>query len=278
MLRWVPSRVRFELRLIQSSLQRAPSVCRRLGWRTAFAFVLAEPWLALRSALRLTGRNSYRIRMPHAPPVVCRPDSSDLDVFFQVLGDGQYRLARALEGPARVLDCGANIGTATLAILRRWPNATIVAVEPDADNLRLLIENTRHAGDQVIAVQGLSGPFPAGWSSIGVHSGTADSGACTSERRGPMKCLTFRYDVPGLMRRVGWDRVDLLKMDIEGAETPVLESAGQWLSGVACLAVELHDENAVAAFRRTVGDSFRVGLQGELTIARRGDADIGTTW
>ncbi len=64
MLRWVPSRVRFELRLIQSSLQRAPSVCRHLGWRTAFAFVLAEPWLALRSALRLTGRNS--LPNPHA--------------------------------------------------------------------------------------------------------------------------------------------------------------------------------------------------------------------
>ncbi len=218
--------------------------------------------------------------MPHAPPVVCRPDSSDLDVFFQVLGDGQYDWLEPSRAPLRVLDCGANIGTATLAILRRWPNATIVAVEPDADNFRLLIENTRHAGDQVIAVQGALWPVPGGvvFDRRPFRDGRQWSLHVRAARTDEVPDVSA-YDVPGLMRRVGWDRVDLLKMDIEGAETPVLESAGQWLSGVACLAVELHDENAVAAFRRTVGDSFRVGLQGELTIARRGgDADIGTTW
>ena len=77
------------------------------------------------------------------------------------------------------------------------------------------------------------------------------------------------YDIPALMKKAGWDRIDLLKMDIEGAETSVLQSADHWLGCVGCLAVELHDEAAAAAFRTAVGDRFSVTRHGELTIARR---------
>jgi len=45
------------------------------------------------------------------------------------------------------------------------------------------------------------------------------------------------------MRRCGLERIDLLKVDIEGAEAELLgETAEQWIGRVGCIVIELHEE------------------------------------
>ena len=43
--------------------------------------------------------------------------------------------------PDQIIDVGANIGTVTVELLRRYPAATAAAFEPDPDNCRLLRQN-----------------------------------------------------------------------------------------------------------------------------------------
>jgi FkbM family methyltransferase len=53
--------------------------------------------------------------------------------------------------------------------------------------------------------------------------------------------------IPSLMRELGHERVELLKLDIEGAEFPVLESIDLRELGVQVLCVEFHRVSTVAA-------------------------------
>ena len=43
-----------------------------------------------------------------------------------------------------------------------------------------------------------------------------------------------------ILASVGWDSVDLLKIDIEGAEDELLSVDNQWLKGVGVLMMEIH--------------------------------------
>jgi hypothetical protein len=46
--------------------------------------------------------------------------------------------------------------------------------------------------------------------------------------------------VTSLMKQFKLDFIDLLKMDIEGAEDPVISEGGRWLSKVRMICLETH--------------------------------------
>jgi predicted O-methyltransferase YrrM len=41
-----------------------------------------------------------------------------------------------------ILDCGANIGLSSIWFARKYPRATVIAVEPESENFRMLTMNT----------------------------------------------------------------------------------------------------------------------------------------
>ncbi len=259
------------MRLAAWSVPRVSAVWRRYGWRTALAFVCKEPWLVLRLALlRTAGEATFELPMPGTAPVRCRPESSDLEAFWQVLVSGQFDFLKASSRPLRALDCGANIGTATLAILERCPAAVVVAIEPDPGNFAQLEANTRHLGPRVICLRA------AVWSESGdlvfderpYRDGRQWSTRVRAAQSGESGAILAR-DLPAIMSEVGWEGVDLVKIDIEGAETEVFRTADRWLSFVDCIAVELHDADAVSAFERAVGTQFSIQHCGELTVGTR---------
>ena len=65
-------------------------------------------------------------------------------------------------------------------------------------------------------------------------------------------CVT----VPEIMQRVGWDYIDLLKVDIEGGEVALFKDASQWIGKVGVIVGELHNGYSVEDFNRDVGPWF----------------------
>jgi hypothetical protein len=158
--------------------------------RTATARLLARLWWHKRRRLELV-----RLRDCSAVLELWVSEFSDLHVIREAFGDRVYALPEHLQ-PRTIVDLGANIGASVLWFNRRFPNAEIHAVEPDRRALEKLRRNADHA-----------------WSSSLVAE------AARGGRPGTVTALAL----PALLReRVGRERVDLLKLDIEGAEWEVL--------------------------------------------------------
>jgi hypothetical protein len=47
--------------------------------------------------------------------------------------------------------------------------------------------------------------------------------------------------IPTLLRKLSWDRIDLLKIDIEGHEKVLLSDKCEWLQVVETICIECHD-------------------------------------
>lgn len=225
-------------------------------------------------------RGTWRIRLRGWPGGVAgRYGTSDLAVFRQMFIDREHDWALALEpvgDGGLILDCGANVGLATVCLLRLFPRARVIAVEPDADNLAVLERNVRPRRDRVDVIR-------AGVWSRPAHLVCHDPGTfahvewsrqvreCAADTPGSLPAVT----VGDLLARSGCDRVAVLKMDIEGAEVVVFDAdAADWLDRTDAMAIELHEGTAfgpaAAVFERAVrGRGFVLGRSHELTTAIR---------
>lgn len=164
-------------------------------------------------------------------------DLTQVVALGEVLVDGDYDIA-VTPDPRTILDLGANAGQASLFLRDRFPGARIVAVEADPLTAALA---ARNLGDGVTVVS----------AAVADHDGTAvitrvpgESWATTLFSWGAEPDDAQHAQVPTvtldtLLRQQGLERVDLLKVDVEGAELLALTSDDA-LERVAWVVGELH--------------------------------------
>jgi FkbM family methyltransferase len=138
----------------------------------------------------------------------------------------------------RILDCGANIGLASLFFRRLYPDARITAFEADPALFAILDANLRANG-----VASVEARQVALWTSTGTvtfQCEGSDSGMISSL---PGAVLGRAQTVPSLRLRDVLEEgpVDLLKLDIEGAEGMVLADCEPALQGVKAIVMDLHE-------------------------------------
>lgn len=197
---------------------------------------------------------------PQWPPVTLRFGTSDLHTFGQVFSDGEYEF-ETRRPPTTIIDAGANIGLAAVVFARRFPSATIVAVEPERQNFEQLQRNVSHYPN-------VHPVHAAVWSEEGEivlqDEGLGEWGfttrAVSADGSGTTVATVPATTVHALMDRFDLDTVDFLKIDIEGAEVEVLGTSDSWIDRVDSLAIELHERmkpGCVAAFE-TATEAFPV--------------------
>jgi FkbM family methyltransferase len=208
------------------------------------------------------------VRVPGIPtPVRIRVQTSDVIVLRQVLLNREYEPPMSLL-PSVIVDAGANIGMTSVFYANRYPEATVLAIEPEISNFRMLVKNTT-AYKTVIPIHG------ALWgraTSVAVRGVGEFShwGVRVSEE--PSVVSAPAFTVSDLMSRYDINFIDILKLDIEGAEMEVFGTCDSWIGKVGMLAVETHDR-----FRPGCSQAFeRVGIafpqrfrQGEIEFASR---------
>ena len=84
--------------------------------------------------------------------------SSDGAVFRQIFIEQEYRPLYGTSDVESVLDLGANIGVSAIAFLTTFPNARVVAVEPDPENHRICSQNLAAYGTRARAILGAVNP------------------------------------------------------------------------------------------------------------------------
>jgi len=209
--------------------------------------------------------------------VALRLGTSDIPTFMQVFVNPQYASPHLPETAEVIVDLGANIGLATVFFGTRHPKARILSVEPEASNFAAMAANTAALGDRVQRRQA------AVWTRDGlVNLRTRD------EQGRPLEAWAVQVadetrqpevNVPcnklaTLLNNASFDEVDILKVDIEGAELELFsESASDWLPRIKLIIVETHDRfrpGAEAVVRSAVLSTFEeLPKSGENLIFRR---------
>jgi len=199
--------------------------------------------LALKSIFTKTQSTvSVRVKgLSHS--VFIRIGASDIPTYKKVFVKKEY--ACRFESPPHVIvDAGANIGLATLYFANQFPDAKIIAIEPEYENFRLLKQNTEPYKNVValnVALWNENGTinlFDPGIGSWGFVTENATGAADHSNRF----CHQVQsVTVDRLIADYGLKTIDILKIDIEGAEREVFQDSSSWIGHVRSIMIELHE-------------------------------------
>jgi len=192
------------------------------------------------------------------------PDATSFaHAYEQIYLCGIYDIGNKVGPNPRIIDCGANVGLATLYWKTRYPNAKITALEADPAIYAYLAQNVAQSSATDLEILNL-----AIWSKPGelwfMPQG-ADSGSIVSSETSG----AIRIEAVSLAEILSNGPVDLLKMDIEGAECDVIVGAESALANVQRIFVEYHSfigkaqrlDELLATLRRA---GFRVQIHPEL--------------
>jgi FkbM family methyltransferase len=177
-------------------------------------------------------------------PIYLRAGTSDTRVFDEVILHRAYDFALPANA-GFIVDAGANIGMASLFFANRYPNAKLVAIEPAGDNAVILHRNVDPYGRIEVRKAGLwhrSEP-------LRIVDLSKDYWSFSVQACPPGESDFQGITIPDILRDSGVDTVDILKIDIEGAERQLLfEGETDWLRCVKLLIIELHGDLAAERF------------------------------
>jgi FkbM family methyltransferase len=208
--------------------------------------------IGLIGAINLTVRRKLGFSRPVSiscgrHSLTVRPTDSDTGVLAQIFGFHEYEtqafrtdhlndLAAHWKRDGAtplIVDAGANVGYSTLYFADQFPDATVIAVEPDDECVALI---RRHcAGNPRIIIV-----HAALWShenGVRIDNQEADSWARRVSEGGITPSLTLR----SLLGMVPNARPLLLKLDIEGAEAEVCQASPEQVARFPCIMIEPHD-------------------------------------
>lgn len=205
--------------------------------------------------------------------VFLRHDSSDVDVYWQIFVNGEYdaviNCAR-LNGidVKTIIDAGGNIGLSSLKFAKNFPNARIIALEPDDGNYRQFVKNVGKLSEQVLPLE------RALWrddATVYLHSDFRDGrewARSVSDRS--TEDAVEGVSISSLIREYRLETIDLLKIDIEGGEADIFQPSSDlsFLDVIKIIAIEIHDERSCREriLEMLRAKRFVLFYSGELTI------------
>ncbi|MCF8108195.1 MAG: FkbM family methyltransferase [Desulfohalobiaceae bacterium] len=220
-------------------MKRLKKYYSKLGW----------PGIFLYACKKVPVRSRITARVPQgAEKVVLRPKTTDLRVFERIFIDEDYSFEVPYQ-PKMIVDAGAYVGLSSIYYALRYPRAHIIALEPEESNFRLLQENTAPYPNIRPLNKGL-------WheqASLKVSNPQGRKYAFRMEASPDFASKESRalngVTIDWLKETFHFDFIDVLKMDVEGAEKDIFSHNTPWLDTVGMIVIELHDRFHVGCSR-----------------------------
>jgi FkbM family methyltransferase len=171
--------------------------------------------------------------------IYLRGGTSDIRVFDEVFFTEDYYFNYAVK-PRIIVDCGANVGLTAVYLSNFFPEARIISIEPDFENFALLQKNTEAYNNVECLQKGV-------WNKealleITNRSTNISSGFTVEEVAQRSNESIEAITIPAILKRYSIDTIDVLKIDIEGAEKELFSLGTEcWLPRVKHLVIETHD-------------------------------------
>lgn len=238
------------------------------------------PGILMRHVARVTGAKTTQVNMPSVGPVHVRVGESDVAALRQVFGEGDYDLgstspvterirARAAAikregGIPVIVDAGANIGAASLWLRATYPDAALVAIEPEPANAAVLHRNL----DGLPNVTVLDAAVGAEPGFVSIANDVSGWGARTLPAEHGIPVVT----IPDAVAKVPGGVPLIVKIDIEGFERELFARNLDWIADAYAVIIEPHDwmlpgQQSSRNFQRAMAaHEFELFLSGENLI------------
>ncbi|MFD2515652.1 FkbM family methyltransferase [Pontibacter locisalis] len=233
----------------------------RLGFSFTFSY-LFQRFILKKEILSLNLQN-----LEHK--VFLRNNHSDFQVFSQIFIDKEYQTDSSIE-PNIIIDCGANIGLATLFFMRYFPYSHYIVIEPEMGNFNMLTQNLSKYPNVTLINKAV-------WNKKGhiviKDNGWGNAGFTVQETRSSEVDSIETISINDIIKDYNLKQIDILKLDIEGSEEQIfLETYDQWQSKVDLIFVEIHENLKPGLINKIIkitSDNFYVSTSGEFHIFRR---------
>lgn len=234
---------------LHTRISKSPNYIKRFGVLNGFRLLFQ-----IERDLPKTSPIVKKYRLTDYPaPIHLRETVSDHAIFWQCLVNCQYdirdfpqykRLTAAYRtavdkgiGPL-IIDCGGNIGLATVWLATLFPEAVVYVVEPDDANFEILRMNTACFGDRVVPLKG------GVWHESGeLRIVNPDSGSAAFRvAAGAGSRDSIRaYTIDEICGLAGAEFPMIVKIDIEGAQANLFKGNTSWVRKTHLITLELDD-------------------------------------
>jgi FkbM family methyltransferase len=184
-------------------------------------------------------------------PIWLRRGTSDFDVFEQIFIHREYDFTRwqahhkmiqhayaealSANNVPVIVDCGANVGFASIWFALRYPQAIVYAIEPDAGNFAMLRRNV----SAYPTVTPIHAAISDRIGKVSLHNSDDEPWAwqAVDDEHGSVETVT----IPDLLARTPNCAPLIVKVDIEGSETNLFRSNTEWAKRTPLVVFEMHD-------------------------------------
>jgi FkbM family methyltransferase len=229
------------------------------GWLNLFLSTLIDPIIYALSSTslnpKLVMKGLYLFRVKGLGIVLCRGGTDDVFQFVPGReGDVEEYIKSHLKEGSIFVDVGANVGYYTLIASRLvGSRGRVYAVEPAPSTAAILRLNVRlNKLDNVIIIE------KAAWftkEKLILRIPGSDYGYASVVRGDGKNMLVEACPLDELLQDV--DHIDILKIDVEGAEYEVLKGAKNTLHKTKCIVLEL-TRNVKEVFELLMNYGFKI--------------------
>lgn len=167
--------------------------------------------------------------IPFSPKTrIALENRADWSAFAELYEDDIYQIKTLKEGMA-VVDVGAHIGLYTIPVAGKVGNrGMVIAIEPEKRNYSRLLENIKLNNLQNVIPVNLALTDHEGFEKLYLDSSPESHSLISKENKissieVPVKTLD------NLLEKLNLKKVDIIKIDAEGAEAPILKGAEKTL-------------------------------------------------
>jgi FkbM family methyltransferase len=175
-------------------------------------------------------------------PLVIFDSRASEEIAKSVLHGHSYPHVPYVKNVDTIVDIGANVGVAAVWLSILYQPLRVIAIEPAPDPFALLSENAKQwpvITPFQIGLYDQQGEAKLHLSSIDSVTNSIHWSSLNTQATVPIEL----EDAECFFRKVGVDRIDILKIDTEGCERSILGSIQSRLLGIRVIYVEYHSED-----------------------------------
>ncbi|UKN01561.1 FkbM family methyltransferase [Paracrocinitomix mangrovi] len=205
--------------------------------------------------------------------IFLRNGTSDVATFYQCIFNKEYDIPIDFE-PKVIVDLGANIGLTSAFFKAKYPTAKVIAVEPESSNFEILKKNLENLSDVNLIQAGI-------WNKDGhleiVDKGLGHYGYMVHEVPSATEKSIQAVSLNSIIEKNNIDKIDVLKIDIEGSEKALFSENTEWLKFIKVIIIELHDrmeEGCAKTFFKAIENyPYSLSMKGENLIIKLNSAN-----